>query len=81
MCQMAGIPDYIADKIRRNYDAEFPEPQRIEDLYVKKHANRYAAIVKAQQIKQTLNKAADAIDEMSGSGELTVDIRRVAAGL
>lgn len=81
VCQMAGIPDYIADKIRRNYDAEFPEPQRIEDLYVQKHANRYAAIVKAQQIKQTLNKAADAIDEMSGSGELTVDIRRVAAGL
>ena len=48
---------------------------------MKKYANRYAAIVKAREIKQTLNKAADAIDEMSGSGELTVDIRRVAAGL
>ena len=81
VCRLAGIPDYIATKIGKNYGREFPELPFAEDLYVKKHANRYAAIVKAREIKQTLNKAADAIDEMSGSGELTVDIRRVAAGL
>lgn len=81
VCKLAGIPDYIAAKIEKNYGREFPEPPFAEDLYVKKYANRYAAIVKAKEIKQTLNKAADAIDEMSGSGELTVDIRRVAAGL
>lgn len=81
VCKLAGIPDYIAAKIGKNYGREFPDLPPVEDLYVKKYANRYAAIVKAREIKQTLNKAADAIDEMSGSGELTVDIRRVAAGL
>ncbi len=81
VCRLAGIPDGISAKIGQNYSREFPEPPFAGDLYVKKYANRYAALAREREIKQTLNKAADAIDEMSGSGELTVDIRRVAAGL
>ena len=81
VCRLAGIPDGISAKIGQNYSREFPEPPFVGDLYVKKYANRYAALAREREIKQTLNKAADAIDEMSGSGELTVDIRRVAAGL
>lgn len=82
--EFAGVKVEIAQRIAREYAKIFNQvPQSIEDLYVKKYATAYAVKMKLQEIKQKLNAAADAIDNMSGgrSEELTQDIRRVAAGL
>lgn len=82
--EFAGIKEEIAQRISREYAKIFNNvPQRIDDLYVKKYATKYAAKMKLLEIKRKLNQAADAIDNMSGgrSEELTQDIRRVAAGL
>lgn len=82
--EFAGVRAEISRRIAREYARIFNNvPQGIENLYVKKYATAYAAKMKLLEIKTRLNQAADAIDSMSGgrSGELTLDIRRVAAGL
>lgn len=82
--EFAGVKAEISRRIAREYARIFNNvPQSIENLYVKKYATAYAAKMKLLEIKTRLNQAADAIDSMSGgrSGELTLDIRRVAAGL
>lgn len=82
--QFAGVKEEISQRIAREYAKVFNNvPQSIHDLYVKKYATAYAARMKLLQIKTKLNQAEDAIDNMSGgrSEELTLDIRRVAAGL
>lgn len=80
----AGVKGYTAERIARAYAQVFHDvPQKIGDLYVKKYAAAYAARMKVLEIKQKLNQAADALDSMTDgqSEELTLDIRRVAAGL
>lgn len=82
--EFAGVKVEISQRIAREYAKIFNNvPQSINDLYVKKYATAYAAKMKLLEIKTTLNQAADAIDNMSGgrSEELTLDIRRMAAGL
>lgn len=82
--EFAGVKVEISQRIAREYAEIFNSvPQSISDLYVKKYATAYAAKMKLLEIKTKLIVAADAIDNMSGgrSGELALDIRRVAAGL
>lgn len=82
--EFAGVKVEIAQRIAREYAKIFNNvPQSINDLYVKKYAAAYKSKMKLLEIKTTLNQAADAIDNMSGgrSEELTLDIRRMAAGL
>lgn len=81
ICRLAGIPDHITDKIWKNYAREFKKAPTVEELYVRKYANKYEAIAKVKEIKQTLNQAADLIENAVGNEDLTVDIRAVAAGL
>lgn len=82
--EFAGVKVEISQRIAREYAKIFNNvPQSINDLYVKKYAAAYKSKMKLLEIKTTLNQAADAIDNMSGgrSEELTLDIRRMAAGL
>lgn len=84
VCELAGIREDVAEMIKRGYEKylEHIEPKlTAADLYEKKYASRYRTMLHVREIKQTLTQAAEVIENMSGSEDLTQDMRKLAAGL
>lgn len=82
VCQLAGVREAVAEKIAKRYEQDLAwENLTAADLYVKKWASKYRAMQYTQEIKKTLTQAAEVIENMSGSEDLTQDMRKLAAGL